>query len=229
MHRTGRLARVAGRRQSRERTETLDLEAETGLKPARGPSDSGLVSDQTRSVDEELQHLEIKIKQLKMEYEQYFMGSRPREPILTRGEVQKIVARFSNAPIQNTALRFRFNNLLARYHAFKRQWDAILKRIEDGTYERQVFRANLRDRERADARAAKEKTGGATAGGDLFDAYLAARKECGESTKGLDRARLDGVIAKQREAIQAKYGCQDVRFRVVVEDGKTKLKATPVR
>ena len=188
------------------------------------------MSDQTPSVDEELQHLEIKIKQLKMEYEQYFMGSRPREPILTRGEVQKIVARFSNAPIQNTALRFRFNNLCSRYHAFKRQWDAILKRIEDGTYERQVFRANLRDRERAEAKAADGATAGAGAQpGDLFDDYLAARKRCGEGTKGIDRERLEGVIAKQRAAIQKKYGCEEVRFRVVVEDGKTKLKATPVR
>ncbi len=191
------------------------------------------MSDQTPSIDEELQHLEIKIKHLKMEYEQYFMGSRPREPILTRSEVQKIVARYSNTPIQNTAMRFRFNNLCSRYHAFKRHWDSILKRIEDGTYERQVFRANLHDRERATAQGktpADAKTG--TAGGnaaDLFDAYLAARKECGEGTQGIDRKRLDGVIAKQRAAIQEKYGCKDVRFRVVIEDGKTKLKATPIR
>lgn len=164
-----------------------------------------------------------------MEYEQYFMGSRPREPMLTRAEVQKIVARFSNTPIQNTALRFRFNNLCSRYHAFKRQWDAILKRIEEGTYERQVFRANLKDRERSATVAAGANTAGAADGGDLFDAYLAARKKCGEGTKGIDRERLDGVIAKQRAAIQQKYGCKDVRFRVVVEDGKTKLKATPVR
>lgn len=187
------------------------------------------MSDQTPSTDEELQHLEIKIKQLKMEYEQFFMGSRPREPILTRSEVQKIVARFSNTPIQNTALRFRFNNLCSRYHAFKRQWDSILKRIEDGTYERQVFRANLKDRERAQTKTARPDGAGAQGGTDLYDAYLAARRECGEGTKGIDRERLDGVLAKQRAAIQEKYGCEDVRFRVVVENGKTKLKATPVR
>ena len=60
------------------------------------------MSNQTPAAEDELQLLEIKIKQLKMEYEQYFMGSRPREPIMTRGEVQKIRARYANAPIQNT-------------------------------------------------------------------------------------------------------------------------------
>ncbi len=189
------------------------------------------MSNQTPAAEDELQLLEIKIKQLKMEYEQYFMGSRPREPIMTRGEVQKILARYANAPIQNTALRFRFNNLVSRFHAFRRQWDAILKRIEEGTYERQVFRANLRDRERASSKPTEGKAAAADAkaGGDLFDDYLSARKQCGEDTTGIDRKRLDGVIAKQRAAIQEKYGCEDVRFRVVVENGKTKLKATPVR
>ena len=45
----------------------------------------------------------------------------------------------------------------------------------------------------------------------------------------MTRERLDNVIAEQRSAIQKRYGCDDVRFRVVVEKGKTKLKATPVR
>jgi hypothetical protein len=187
------------------------------------------VGDQSLSIEDELQLLEIKIKQLKIEYEQYFLGSRPREPALTRGEVQKIVARYANTPIQNTALRFRFNNLVSRYHAFRRQWDAILKRIEDGTYERQVFRADLRERERAQVNAAPGGKDTANASGDLFADYLAARKKCGEDTSGIDRTRLDGVVAKQRAAIQKKYDCDEVRFRVVVENGKTKLKATPVR
>ena len=187
------------------------------------------MSEQTPSIEDDLQLLEIKIKQCKMEYEQYFMGARPREPQMTRGEVQKLVVRYSNVPIPNTALRFRFNNLVSRYHAFKRQWDAILKRIDEGTYERQVFRANLRDRERGDAPVAGTPTSKSGAGSDLFDAYMSAKKECGEKVAGMNREKLDGVIAKQREAIRAKYGCADVKFRVVVEGGKTKLKATPVR
>ena len=189
------------------------------------------MSTQTPPVEDELQLLDNKIKQLKLEYEQYFMGSRPREPIVTKGEVQKLVTRYQNTPIQNTALRFRFNNICSRYFAFRRQWDAILRRIEEGTYERQVFRANLRERERADARAkgGDEKAGAVPSDADIFDSYLAAREKCGEGTKGVTRKKLDKVIAKQRDAICEKYNCKDVRFRVVVEDGKTKLKASPVR
>ena len=57
------------------------------------------------AIDEELQLLEVKIKQLKLDYEHYFLGTRPREPIQLRGEVQKTILRHTNQPIQNTAAR----------------------------------------------------------------------------------------------------------------------------
>ena len=182
--------------------------------------------------------LDNKIKQLKFEYDQYFIGSRPREPVLTRGEVNKMVARYTNTGIQNTALRFRFNTLCSRLFAMRRQWDETLRKIEAGTYERHVFKAKLHERERGvgDAvpavhtPAPKQSIDEITLGGtDLFEAYRSARASCGEDVSGVSRAKLDQLVAKQRSAIQQKYGCADVRFRVVVEGGKTKLKATPVK
>jgi hypothetical protein len=188
-------------------------------------------------VAEDMVILDVKIKQLKFEYEQYFIGSRPREPVLTRGDVNKLVTRYSNTGIQNTALRFKFNTLCSRFFAMRRQWDETLRKIEAGTYERHVFKAKLHERERGIAddapkqlTSAKQSRDETTAGGtDLFEAYRNARESCGEEVAGLSRAKLDQLVEKQRAAIQQKYGCDEVRFRVVVEAGKTKLKATPVK
>jgi hypothetical protein len=201
----------------------------------------------TESISEDLVVLDNKIKQLKWEYEQYFMGARPREPVLTRADVQKIVTRYSNTGIQNTAQRFKFNNLCARYYALRRQWDGTLKQIEEGTYKPHLFKARLHERERGldpDAEAARpaaeaeraaagkaaRSAGETTArGSDLFEAYCNARRECGDDPAGLTREKLDQLVAQQRAAIQKKFGCEDVRFRVVIEAGKAKLKATPVK
>jgi len=190
----------------------------------------------TESIAEDMVVLDNKIKQLKFEYEQYFMGGRPREPVMLRGDVQKIVTRYSNTGIQNTALRFKFNNLCARYYAQRRHWDAVLKQIEEGTYKPHLFKAKLHERERGvdeepkPEKAARRPSDETTAGGtDLFEAYCRARRECGDDPAGLTRARLDQLVAQQREAIQKKFGCDEVRFRVVVEAGKAKLKATPVK
>lgn len=174
------------------------------------------------SIEDDLQVLEKKVKQAKFEYEQYFMGNRPREPVLVRGEVQKIIALWSNLPIRNTANRFRFNSLCARFFTFRRQWDEINRKIEAGTYEPHNKRARRRV---PDDRAA----GPATSSDDeLCEAFLEARRACGQSS-GVDRSKVAALIERQRSAIREKFDCRDVRFRVVVERGKPKLKATPVR
>ncbi len=41
--------------------------------------------------------------------------------------------------------------------------------------------------------------------------------------------KLASVVKKQEAALQKRYGVSKVSFRVVVEDGKAKLKASPVR
>ena len=191
--------------------------------------------------DDELKLLEIKLNQLKLDYEKYFLGTRPTEPAQLRGEVQKTVIRMSNARITNSAIRFKFNSLNGRYQAFKRQWDTVLRQIEAGTYKRHVFKANLHDRERGHAPEANSLGGtpmptavdsqpakGAGSRGeasDLFETYRSAMQAAGQDTSSLSRAKLESVLAKQEAALKKQLGCASVSFKVVVQDGKVKLKA----
>lgn len=181
-------------------------------------------------IDEELKILETKIKQLKMEYEHYFLGSRPSEPGYLRAEVQKTILRFSSSPIKNTAARFRFNTLNQRFQTFKRQWDTIGRQIEAGTYKRHVFKADLRERERdSAAQAGTARKGGAKrpqGDAELFETYRDAAMACGQNVKGLTPEKLKSVVRKQEAALKKKLGCDKVNFRVVVEAGKVKLKAS---
>ena len=186
---------------------------------------------ETTSPDEELKLLEVKLNQLKLDYEKYFLGTRPTEPAQARSEVQKIVIRWSNTRITNTAQRFKFNSLNGRYQAFKRQWDNILRQIEAGTYKRHVFKADLRDRERGIEapganRAAAGKSAAQNGGNEnLFETYRDAMMATGQSAKGLTPEKLQRAIAKQEATIKQKFGCDKVDFKVVVTDGKVKLKA----
>jgi hypothetical protein len=184
--------------------------------------------------EDDLQVLETKLKQLKLDYEQYFLGTRPREPAQGRSEVQKLFTIYTNTPIQNTALRFRFNSLCARYFALRRQWDQVLRQIEEGTYSRHVFKANLHDRRRTGKGAPPAETPlppapePAQSSKEVYEDYLAACRSTGEDTRSLTRERMDKILKGQADALRKQYGCEDVRFRVVVEGGKARLKATPV-
>ena len=188
----------------------------------------------TEAIDEELRMLEFKLTQLKRDYDQYFLGNRPREPVQLRSEVNKTVVELSNTAIKNTASRFKFSSICSRYQAFRRQWDETLRKIEAGTYERHRFKAKLHEQDAgalspedtAPPVAASERA----AGGDLFEDYVEARRSCGESVKGLTREKLDGIIAQQRDALRGKFGAAaEFQFRVQVEGGKARLKASRVK
>jgi hypothetical protein len=178
--------------------------------------------------------LEFKLSQLKRDYDQYFLGTRPREPVQLRGEVNKAVIELTNTAIKNTASRFKFASICSRYQAFRRQWDEILRKIEAGTYERHRFKARLHGQETSEvapaASAAPEREAAAAAGGDLYESYVEARRSCGENVKGLTREKLEGILAQQRAELGKKYGeAAEFRFRVKIENGKARLKASRVK
>ena len=180
------------------------------------------------SQEEELKILETRLNQLKLDYDKYFLGTRPTEPSMPRAEVQKAVIRFSNTRITNTALRFKFNSLNGRYQAFKRQWDSVLRQIEAGTYKRHVFKADLKDREREISPDTKKPRSGAAASSqdnDIFETYRDAMMATGQDASGLTRAKLQSAIGKQEAALKKKFGCERVDFKVVVQGGKVRLKA----
>ena len=61
----------------------------------------------------------------------------------------------------------------------------------------------------------------------LFNQYLDAKKELGESVDSLKFASFRGQIEKQIQAIKEKTGAQDVEFSVVRKEGKVTLSAKP--
>ncbi len=183
--------------------------------------------DQSQSIDEDLKILDGKLNQLKREYEQYFLGTRPREPVLLAGEVRRLVAIQTNNPFPNTALKFKFSSICSRYQAFNRQWQDTLRKIEQGTYERHRFKADLHEREAVAARQAAAAPAGARADDPgIYTVYVEARQACGQDVKNLSPAKLRATLREQEKSLRARYGNAEIRFRVVVEDGKAKLKAS---
>ena len=199
-----------------------------GLKPARSGSDGPSVrSRENELLEEDIRSLDIKLGQLKREYEQYFLGTRPREPAMLAGEVRKLIARISNDAIRNTALKFKFSSICSRYQALNRQWQETLRKIEQGTYTRHRFRADLHERESAPRPPAATASAGATVDDpDLYAAYVKARSDCGQGVESLTPAKLQAALRKQETSLRARFGDAKVRFRVVVEEGKAKVKAS---
>jgi hypothetical protein len=88
--------------------------------------------------------LEIRLERLRALYDQYFMGIEKLEPTVARTEVDKRIDAIRREPIRNTALKFRFQTLVARYQTYQQLWGRICRQIEEGTYRRDVVRAKTR-------------------------------------------------------------------------------------
>jgi hypothetical protein len=198
------------------------------------------MNEVTTPVEEELAHLEILIRKLKQQYDIFFSGAAPRQPFETRKEVDLMVKRLGDTPMQRFADRYRYNSLAGKFQTYCELWAKILRQREEGI--------------RSGARAApppppppstpaKETSGSEvffrtrfkdpTSEDDNFktfyDKYQDARKTTGNGGKSLTYSAFLRQIAQKTEALKARSGCAAVVYSIVVKDGAVTLKAAPVK
>lgn len=181
-------------------------------------------------LDEEmLENLEKRIEDLRNQFEQYFLGSRKRAPEQDRTTVQFIIRRLSNQSVPNTRLRFRFQQMTAKFNSYNQYWNRVLQQIEAGTYFRDRFKAQLHaGAEEAPKASPARDDGLGPSKSDLDQLHkdlVNARKQLNQSTN-VSKQMLADSIKKQIPKLQERYKGRDIKFKVVVENGQAKLKAT---
>jgi hypothetical protein len=97
-----------------------------------------------KQFDAGLSDAEMRLRRLKMLYDQWFMGFERSEPATLRKELEDLLARLRREQVTNTAQRFRLQQLVQRHTAFATYWRRIGRQIEEGTYQRDLLRAKRR-------------------------------------------------------------------------------------
>ncbi len=173
--------------------------------------------------------LDKKMSELITKYEQYFIGLEKREPLSLLKDVEVLVRRYSGVPINNTMYKHRFTMLVARLNTYREHWNRILKLMEEGRYSRDRFISDLRLRQKVkpdqpapDCQIASKESDIDRIVREFRDARIACKLPVDKITHELVAA----TIEKQRSTLVAKLGTEEFTFRVVVEDGKPKLKAS---
>lgn len=91
-----------------------------------------------------LHDAEVRLARLKSLYEQYFQGIEKLEPAIPRKDLERLLDLLRKSQPRNTALRFRTQMLIAKYGTYVTYWQRIARQIEEGTYRRDVVRAQQR-------------------------------------------------------------------------------------
>ena len=196
------------------------------------------------TIDEELGTLERDIRQLKIEYDQYFGGGRKRPPTEIEWRIDQMVKRYAERGGElKFAQRFRFNNLSQTYAKYK---DIFRKKValkEEGKIQRH-YGAAAKEIETARAKKEAEALAAAAAGDaksfrmtcseperetekvdQLYQAFLQAKQTAGEETGKLSRSNFNEFVLKKTKELQKQKNCRDVEYVVEVVEGQVKLKA----
>ncbi|MDP6931763.1 MAG: MXAN_5187 C-terminal domain-containing protein [Myxococcota bacterium] len=189
-----------------------------------------------RGYQTRLEEFEKRLALLKINYEKYFTGIEKIEPLKERMAIQRTMRDLLREPCNNTRQRHRLMMLKARFNSYMNYWQRNLVMIERGTHPKMKFRQALADRnttaieDRASqvrAQRSQQLAREDKAYQMVFDKYLEARSACGQNTE-LGFNSMRETLKNQARTIKATYKCTSVKFKVVVEDGKAKVKAVPV-
>jgi hypothetical protein len=192
------------------------------------------------TVEEDLGQIERDIRQLKIEYDQYFGGGRKRPPSEIEWRIDQMMKRYAERGGElKFAQRFRFNNLSQTYAKYKDIFRKRMQQKEEGTVQRhfgaaaKAIEAERTRKQEAEAAAAgaafritcsepereKDKVD------QLYQAFLEAKQKAGENTGKLTQSSFNEFVRKKTKDLRKQQNCREVEYVVEVIDGQVKLKA----
>ena len=204
------------------------------------------------TIDEELAQLERDIRQLKIEYDQYFGGGRKRPPTEIEWRIELVVKRYAERGGElKYGHRFRLNNLTQTYAKYKDIFRKKTQQKEEGKIQRhfgaaakaiEAERAHKNPEKPSETATTPAEAAPAAAQGafrvtcseperesekvdQLYQAFLQAKQQAGEQTGKLSRSSFNEFVLKKTKDLQKQKNCRDVEYVVEVINGQVKLKA----
>lgn len=197
------------------------------------------------TIDEDLSQIERDLRVLKIEYEQYFGGGRPRPPSDTQWRLEQMIKRYSErGGDMKFAQRFRYNNLAQTYAKYQDIWRKKVKEKEEGVVQRHfgaAAKAIEAERKRnapppPSAAEQVQRPGGYVVAcsnpdsekqkvEDLYRVLVEAKAKAGESTDAMTLENFQNFVKQKTAQLCEQNKCDAVEYAIQIEGGQVKLKA----
>lgn len=199
------------------------------------------------TIEEDLNQLEKDIRQLRIEYDSYFAGGRPRPPSDIEWRVSNIIKKHASGRM-SFSHRFRYDGLVQRYAKFSELWRQRTRQKEAGLSPYLAAGQAAREAARLEtaraetlreeaARAAKPARAVAEKRfvytdprrepekvQELYRTLVAAKEKAGEKAD-VNFEQFHRFVRQKTDELKKQLGCQQVEYSVSVEGGQVKLKA----
>lgn len=174
----------------------------------------------------ELDTLEDQLADLKVRYEQYFTGLMQLPPEKQHAQLKHHIRQLRKAPFKNSALNYRLKSIENRYNTFNTYWQRVLRAKEEGTYSKDVFKADIRERLLQEERRAQTAKGASERHmKSLFQSYKDALEKNAGKKLNIDFNAFQKSLVQRVKELRESTGGKKFSFKVVVREGKVSLKA----
>ena len=165
-----------------------------------------------KEIKEDLIQFENLVKMINFEYTQFFSGNIKHPPLVHEREVNKIMRRYNLHQITNSTLRFKFNNLVARYLTFKEKWRR--KMME--------FEGVKKPTTKTTTASAASQTPQQSSDGVFY------QSELDKLPAQYNKDKIQTVIESKIDELKKK-GYSKIDVKIDIEAGKPKLRIKPRR
>ncbi len=171
----------------------------------------------------DLDRLAADIQQYRVDYLRFFAGDRKLPPYELRDRLNAGLRQLRSQRGLGAAGQFRLTTLESQFNSFCDLFGRREREREKSAVARPLVKSPQYDSESGVIIGHRPADGTVEA---LYKRLYLRRQT---PNPKMDVERFRSYLARQADAIRGKTGCADIKFRVVVEDGKTKLKAKPMR
>ncbi len=200
------------------------------------------VRAQNAKLEEELKQIAEGLRQLKVQYDRYFMGLDRIPPLRARADLERLIRDSRLGKSHKTGVKFRFRNMRQSLISNATRWDRIMRLIEEGKFKRDrsalqgMGVRTIEDEPQQDAPTTRRDGARAEAGTEapedptrkVFETWQAAQSQLGNNAN-VDYDRFRDKLERQKQEQISKHGYKDVAYAVRIKDGRVALVARPVR
>ncbi len=176
--------------------------------------------DVKNRIAREIDRVAASIQKFRVDSQRFFAGDLPLPPDELREKIVVELRRLRSSSLKGAAANFRLGTLEAQLQSHLDLYGRRLRQKELGGQRRVT-------REKSES---LNPTRGVILGAENTSAAVEALyKGLYQHNNRMDIEKFRSYIHRQAEAIRTKTGCREIQFRIAVQDGKTKLKAKPIR
>ncbi len=188
--------------------------------------------------EEDLAEMEMLLRKLRSEYNQYFAGALKRPPNFTEIAFNKLVHKYVGDQLKKSADRFRYFNVVARYNSMRELWYKKMRQMDNvvmygrkgglHAYLKEALKESREAKERVlkahpeDFKFSvmtKDPHNEQATMKSLHDNYNKASQLVG-ANKTISQEKLTKILSKRANDIKKKHGADVVEFTVTIKDGK---------